>query len=461
MIIKNTITSFLIVIAISLSVNANAQYIKLLDFNSVANGKWPHGELVSDGTFLYGMAYGGGISNNGTLFKIKPDGTGFVKLIDFNGTANGSSPTGTLIFDNGFLYGMTFLGGTNNLGTIFKIMTDGSGFVKLQDFNGTANGSRPQGSLVSDGTFLYGMTSNGGSSDSGTVFKIMRDGSGYLKLLDFNGITNGGYPYGSLFLDGDSLYGMTNQGGANNLGTIFKINADGTNYIKLLNFNSTVTGNKPVGSLIFDGAFLYGMNYFGGNGVGTVFKIKKDGTDFSSLLSFYGNSYGAFPNGTLLYDGNFLYGMVSQGPNSSSGNIFKILPDGTGYTKLLDFNGASNGATPYGSLILEGNFVYGMTNYGGTNDLGTIFKLDISPVGSKELDNASSILYPNPTNNVFTIQLQNPAQIIITNTLGQIILNEIMSAGKQEVNLNRYEHGIYFVNVIQQNKNNFFKLIKE
>ena len=151
-----------------------------------------------------------------------PDGSGYVKLLDFAGATNGRRPTGSLISDGTFLYGMTYSGGTNDLGTIFKIMPDGSGYVKLLDFTGVTNGSTPSGSLISDGTFLYGMNSDGGTNDMGTIFKIMPDGSGYVKLLDFAGATNGRTPYGSLISDGTFLYGMTSQGGTNNDGVIFK-----------------------------------------------------------------------------------------------------------------------------------------------------------------------------------------------------------------------------------------------
>ena len=103
----------------------------------------------------------GGSNDLGTIFKIKPDGTGYTKLLDFT-NANGSYPWGSLISDGTFLYGMTLSGGTWDFGTIFKIKPDGTGYVKLLDFEGTSKGSNPLGDLISDGTFLYGMTSSGG-----------------------------------------------------------------------------------------------------------------------------------------------------------------------------------------------------------------------------------------------------------------------------------------------------------
>lgn len=187
-----------------MSVKSFAQYTSVLDFAGVSNGNAPRGPLISDGTFLYGTTYLGGTSNLGTIFKIKPDGTGFVNLLNFNGAANGNYPFGSLISDGTFLYGMTSNGGTNDLGTIFKIKKDGTGYITLLNFNG-ANGRTPYGSLISDGTFLYGMTFEGGANGLGTIFKIMPNGTGYAKLLDFTGMANGSYPYGSLIYDGTLL----------------------------------------------------------------------------------------------------------------------------------------------------------------------------------------------------------------------------------------------------------------
>lgn len=57
-----------------------AQYSKLLDFSGITNGSNPKGSLFFDGTFLYGTTSSGGTKNDGTVFKIKPDGFGFRNL---------------------------------------------------------------------------------------------------------------------------------------------------------------------------------------------------------------------------------------------------------------------------------------------------------------------------------------------------------------------------------------------
>src|SRR5258706_215759 len=150
-----------------------AQYSKLLDFGNKTDGYFPNSSLISDGTFLYGMTSGGGSNDLGTIYKIKPDGTGFAKLLDFDGTTTGGNPYGSLIFDGPFLYGMTTQGGSKFYGTIFKIMPDGTGYAKLHEFDYANDGGNPYGSLLSDGTFLYGMTTYGGLNDLGTIVKIM------------------------------------------------------------------------------------------------------------------------------------------------------------------------------------------------------------------------------------------------------------------------------------------------
>lgn len=77
---------------------------------------------------------------------------------------------------------MTSDGGLNDDGTIFKILPDGTGSVKLLDFNITANGAIPEGDLLYDGTFPYGLAPAGGSSNGGILFKIRPDGTDYTLL---------------------------------------------------------------------------------------------------------------------------------------------------------------------------------------------------------------------------------------------------------------------------------------
>ena len=62
------------------------------------------------------------------------------------------------------LWGMTQIGGDNNLGVIFKYNLISNTHTNLFSFDGSQSGSYPFGSLLkaSDGN-LYGMNSSGGS----------------------------------------------------------------------------------------------------------------------------------------------------------------------------------------------------------------------------------------------------------------------------------------------------------
>lgn len=440
---------------IVLSITTHAQYTKMLDFAGASNGSYPWADFLSDGTFLYGTTAGGGTSGLGTIFKIKPDGTGYVKLLDFTGALNGRQPRGNLIYDGIFLYGMTLQGGVNDMGVIFKIKPDGTGYVKLLDFAGTSNGNLPAGSLITDGTFLYGMTYYGGTNDLGVVFKIKPDGSGYAKLLDFAGSLNGSNPYGSLITDGTFLYGMTYYGGTSGLGVVFKIKPDGTGFSKLLDFSGSSNGSNPIGSLISDGTFLYGMTSTGGfSNYGVIFKIKPDGTGFSGLLDF-DNASGDQPNGSLVYDGTYLYGMTRLGGANSLGVIFHIKPDGTGYATLHDFDGP-NGREPFGSLITDGSFLYGMAYQGGTSNLGLMFKYGLT-TGIEENKQAGRLnIFPNPFSTQTTLhieeRLQN-ASFTVYNSVGQTVA-QIKNISGQTITFNRdnLPSGLYFVRLTEDNK---------
>lgn len=446
---------FLIIVTL-FSLCGNAQYTKLHDFGGTQDGTKPYGDLYFDGTYFYGVtAFGGsGICANGcgTIFKIKSDGTGYVKLFDFNGT-NGANPYGSLIPYGSFLYGMTMEGGistncTEGCGTIFKIKNDGTGYTKLFDFVGGANGSYPYGSLFADSTFLYGTTLRGGVTTAGVLFKIKHDGTGYASLGSV-----GMYPRGTPFFDGTFLFGMS--WGSGDGGNLYKIKPNGTDYANLLNFTG-VNGAKPHGSIISDGNFLYGMTAYGGtstnciNGCGTVFKIKPDGTEYTKLFDFAGTLNGARPYGSLIYDGAVLYGMTNQGGANNNGVLFKINLDGTRYVKLFDFADL-NGYFTWGSLILDGTNLYGMTVAGGANNKGVIFKYGLT-TGLRENNLEKDLnIYPNPTNGTFQISGGELAitDLHIYNVLGEMVYAKSPDLkGEKQINVSlpvSISNGIYFV----------------
>jgi uncharacterized repeat protein (TIGR03803 family) len=175
----------------------------------------------------------------------------------------------------GNLYGSTYGGGTSNQGTVFKVnATTGAEEVLYSFANGT-DGGLPYSGLVLDGKGnLYGTTSQGGGAGAGTVFKIDPTGKETL-LYELAGGRDGIFPMGGLVRDAKgNLWGTTLYGGANGFGTVFKVNPRGKE--TLVHSFAMADGDTPWAGLIKDGAGnLYGSAAAGGAfNFGTVFKIK-------------------------------------------------------------------------------------------------------------------------------------------------------------------------------------------
>jgi uncharacterized repeat protein (TIGR03803 family) len=124
-------------------------------------------------------------------------------------------------------------------GTVFAINTDGTGFRTVYRFSGNSDGAHPRGGLVLSGNTLYGAAAEGGNFGWGTAFAVNTDGSGFKTLHSFSDAADGGYPYGGLVLSGNALYGTTSRGGSWGWGTVFSISfspelaiaATGTNVV--------------------------------------------------------------------------------------------------------------------------------------------------------------------------------------------------------------------------------------
>ena len=249
----------------------------------------------------------------------------------------------------------------------------------LHSFNGS-DGQFAESALVqgSDGNF-YGTTALGGANNKGTVFKI--DSTGNLTTLhSFSGFPNdGANPIAGLTQGSDgNFYGTTTLGGLFYQGTLFRITPAGAVTI-LHSFSGLLgDGSVPMGGVVqaADGN-LYGTTALGGaHSMGTVFRTALG--IVVTLHSFSGSpDEGANPTAKLVRgsDGNF-YGTTIRGGAQNLGAIFKISALGN-FTMLHAFSGfPGEGANPVAGLVqgTDGNF-YGTTALGGEHSLGTVFKI--------------------------------------------------------------------------------------
>ncbi|HUB67692.1 MAG TPA: choice-of-anchor tandem repeat GloVer-containing protein [Candidatus Methylacidiphilales bacterium] len=392
-------------------INTNGTGFTTLYFfqNYGGDSYYPTAPLVLSGSTLYGTLSVTGTAP-GAVFSISTSGTGFTILHNFSATTGGAGinsdgayPIAGLVLSGGMLYGTTVSGGTGGNGTLYSLSTSGSSFTAFHDFAGGNGGNNPMaGMLVSGGT-LYGTTEGGGDASSccGTVYKVNTDGSGYSTLYSFTGASDGTAPGAHLALSGSTLYGTTagNFFAGNQNGTIFKINTDGSSFTTLHTFSASPSENPGINSdgiypeagLVLSGSTLYGAATYGGtNTTGTLFKINTDGTGFTVLHTFSAlndvneiltNSDGAYPSGALIVSGSTLYGVAEGGGSKGCGTVFSISTSGTNFTTLYNFTGGSDGTSPSTGLLLSGGTLYGTTNLGGTNGNGTVYSISTSGTG--------------------------------------------------------------------------------
>ncbi|HEY3932558.1 MAG TPA: choice-of-anchor tandem repeat GloVer-containing protein [Verrucomicrobiae bacterium] len=266
-----------------------------------------------------------------------------------------------------------------------------------------SDGAYPLGGLILSGNTLYGTASYGGTNGDGTLFKINTAGICFTVLHSFTN-DNAGGPFGELTLSDDTLYGVL-FGGGSRIGTVFAVNTNGTSFTILHDFAAATTnsnfiytnndGNKLNGGLILAGKSLYGTAIGGGiAGNGTLFEVNTDGTDFAvqhgftALDDYYQtNSDGAGPS-ELILSGDTLYGVTEWGGNSEYGTIFQVNTNDDGFTVLHNFGSdPEDGVFASGKLILSNDALYGTTegggDYGGGN--GTVFAIGTNGTSYKIL----------------------------------------------------------------------------
>jgi uncharacterized repeat protein (TIGR03803 family) len=265
-------------------ISPSGTYTNLHSFFPLDDGS-PYGKLVQAGDGnLYGTTAGANTPGAGCFYRISPSGD-YTNLYSFGigpVPTNGCSPLGVVLRSDGNFYGSTELGGTNGHGTIFRISPAGI-ITNLHLFGVSAkDGSNPWAGLVqgSDGNF-YGTTVGGGTNEFGTVFRISPSGS-YTSLYSFVGFPkDGANPSAGLAQGSDgNFYGTTTYGGTSGSGTVFRISPGGA-YTSLYSFESSpYDGVQPLAGLVqgSDGN-LYGTTPAGGTstncsgGCGTVYKL--------------------------------------------------------------------------------------------------------------------------------------------------------------------------------------------
>ena len=347
---------------------------------NTADGAFPNGVTLAGGVF-YGTTAQGGSANAGLIFALDTNGTAFTPLHHFaGGPTDGSSPNEPLVVGD-TIYGTTFSGGTNSFGAIYRVGTNGANYTVLRSFTNSPDPGFSFAALVLGGATLYGTSFVGGSNNVGTVFKVDTNGANFAVLHHFTGNPDGGNPRARLVLNDATLYGTTGVGGSNNLGTVFKLNTNGTGYAVIFNsFSNAPQAAAPYVGLTLANNTLYGATTAGGNGnLGTVFSLGTNGANFTLIHSFTNNE-GLSLQSSLAWRDGIIYGATLSRGTGSAGTVFRLATNGANFLVLKNFTNALTGANPKGPVVIDGNTVFGVANAGGPGNGGTVFRLQLAPL---------------------------------------------------------------------------------
>lgn len=338
-----------------------------------------------DEEWCYGTSWFGGTLNMGAVYRVKPDGTGYSVLASFEAT-NGLQPSQApaISEDGKTLFGTTSQGGTSGSGVIYSLAADGSTpLTAIHSFSGP-NGSTPQAPPIMVDGSLFGVAGQGGANSLGVVWTAPT-GQGDISVIhDFEGGANDvATPFGALTynLSNGLVYGMAFSQGQNQLGGVFSFdpNVPGS-YQLVVSFTNETGGVPQTGALVLgpDGN-MYGNAWAGGpNSKGSVFSFDTS-TNQLAVVFGYSQSTGSQPYSgvTFSQSGKWMYSLTWMDGSSNGGTLLAISADGTQSKVLMDFDtktGLNGTAAP--TLSSDGNRLLFPQN-GGAYPMGALYSYEI------------------------------------------------------------------------------------
>ena len=245
----------------------------------------------------------------------------------------------------------------------------------LHSFSGgSGDGRRSSARLVVAGSTLYGTTVEGGAHDSGTVFSLDMPSNTFTLLHSFADGSDGSYPWAGVTLSGSTLYGTTATG------TLFSIDTVSHAYKILRYFGGGASdGSNPQSNLTLLGSKLYGTTNYGGTANrGTLFSFDTTNNAFKVLHSFQGGQTDGTRPVDLVLSGSTLYGVTQYGGKWDQGTLFEFDTISKAFSLRHTFKAdiGTGAAYPQRGLAIVGSTVYGIANGGGPRNYGAVYSFD-------------------------------------------------------------------------------------
>jgi uncharacterized repeat protein (TIGR03803 family) len=344
-------------------------------FAGAPDGDQPFAGVTFFQGLLYGTTIAGGLSTGGTVYSIRP-GSSLSVIHSLTANTEGAGSVARLLRHGPYLYGTAQHGGAG-FGTVFRTQIASPHATTARwTFTGGADGANPTAPVTwlvtTQGGAFFGSTFGGGAG-FGTIFRLA--GTSLTTLYSFQGQPDGNGPNTQLVYHQGFLYGTTNRGGTSDSGTIFKIDPNPPYALTIVhNILGGTEGAAPNSRLLFRNPYFYGTNLTDGtNSSGTAFRVTPAGA-YTVIHQFGAGNDGTVPRGDLAIYGGKLFGASSGGGMFLNGTIFEMNLNGSLENVVHDFTGGADGSAPYSGLDEYSSVLYGTTSAGGTSGHGTLFQ---------------------------------------------------------------------------------------
>jgi uncharacterized repeat protein (TIGR03803 family) len=350
-------------------------FSKLHDYN-FTNGRNPKGCLVEVGGFLYGTTLYGGSGGWGTIYKVEL-ATGVYSVIhDFSSYS--SVENGLSMGPDGHLYGVAGYGGANVKGYIFRLNVSSNAVTNVFNFSGP-DGNSPSTELILDGSTFLGLSKYGGTYDQGVLYEFDPVALTVSTIYEFDEV-NGLQPIDKpIFHSNGKYYGFTTGGGKEGSGVIYAYDPNLGTVDVQIDFNHSVLGSKPLGTVVSDGNGKYYCHASNGgvNGSGGLVEFDKNANTLTAIQHFGGAYYDSPYQGLSMSAAGIIYATVVFGGANNTGFIYSYDPNSTTYTQLYDFD-LPTGAYPQAAPVEFNGILYGTTTSGGSSSQGVLYAYDLN-----------------------------------------------------------------------------------
>jgi len=344
-------------------------------------GEWPKGDLCKGKKDTYYGIASGGIYNGGIIFQYKLKTNSYRVLHNFN-NSNGRNPQGGLLLINNQLYGITSDGGKNRKGTLYSYNLKNNILTVEHNFNGEKeySGLGIKSKLTLLGNTLYGVTENGGKYSKGSLYSYEIPTKTFNNHVDFND-SIGTHPLAALIITkSKTIIGTTSKRASHKDGKLFEYNPDTDNLAQLVSFDK-VTGSFMQSQMsIVNDSILIGITSYGGNNnAGVIFEYNLKLKKYTPTVHLSKSSTGNISKGFLCKsEQNEIYGLLSEGGQYHCGSLIKYDYKTKKLSVIEIFDKQKAYDSKNGLIFVDKQTLLGLANSGGKNTkYGNIYSINL------------------------------------------------------------------------------------